>query len=115
MDGNIDVLWLTNAALPVVEKLHPKAVLIGHKNTLDRIETSLQKQALERDTEISVGNLRFNALVALGHTDGHMVLWDPLTRFYFSKNAKQFWAQYLFENNRNREWLLMKLQDPGCR
>jgi len=66
-------------ALPLIEEKFPNVILLGHKLTLDRLNTSLQKHAVSSNEEIIVGDVKLCAIYAPGHTDGHMALFEPRT------------------------------------
>eukprot|EP01116_Phalansterium_solitarium_P001813 TRINITY_DN11627_c0_g1_i1.p1 TRINITY_DN11627_c0_g1~~TRINITY_DN11627_c0_g1_i1.p1 ORF type:complete len:447 (-),score=108.22 TRINITY_DN11627_c0_g1_i1:212-1510(-) len=70
--------------LHLVEKTHPSATVLGHPDTLRRIETTLRRVPVLGDgspeSTISVGSTRLRAINTPGHTDGHLVLFDDRTR-----------------------------------
>jgi len=67
-------------SLSLVEKIRPNAILRGHKYTLDKVSSILKKIPLIGDSEFPIGKLIINAIYTPGHTDGHMALWEPVSR-----------------------------------
>lgn len=67
-------------ALHLVEEMKPNAIVLAHKKTLQRISTKLKTRALNDGEILQIGAVKLKAMYAPGHTDGHMVLWDPLRR-----------------------------------
>lgn len=63
--------------------MFPDAILFGHRTELDRISTSLTKHPLTSNHTIQVGNRKIEAIMAPGHTDSHMALWEPASGFVF--------------------------------
>lgn len=55
--------------------------IFGHPQTLKFINSPLEKIAIDITTneryEFKLPSLSVEALYAPGHTDGHMVLWEP--------------------------------------
>jgi glyoxylase-like metal-dependent hydrolase (beta-lactamase superfamily II) len=71
--------------LDVVEQLYPDAELLGHKKSLDKINSSLKKIAYTTENmneaiKIQVGTMEIEAYYTPGHTDGHMILFDKKSR-----------------------------------
>lgn len=69
-------------ALPFLSNYFPEAVVFGHQLTMNRIQTSLKIHSFTGSkNEMEVGNLKVFAIYAPGHTDGHAVLWEPISRY----------------------------------
>lgn len=67
-------------ALSTVEQMFPFATVIGHANTLARIKTNLKKVECKGGDKLAVGDVILKVENAFGHTDGHMALFDPLSK-----------------------------------
>lgn len=65
--------------LDIVEEIYPNAIVYGHEKMFARINTNLKTKQIYNEI-IMVGNRELQAIYAPGHTDGHMVLFDNLTR-----------------------------------
>uniref|UniRef100_A0A7N0ZVF6 Metallo-beta-lactamase domain-containing protein n=1 Tax=Kalanchoe fedtschenkoi TaxID=63787 RepID=A0A7N0ZVF6_KALFE len=68
--------------LSVVQKFNPDAILLAHENTMRRIgkgDWSRSYTPVSGGEVISIGGRKLNVISALGHTDGHMGLYDLKT------------------------------------
>ena len=65
--------------LDVVEEIYPNSVVYGHEKMLTRIKTSLKTQSVFNEN-IMVGKRKLEVIYTPGHTDGHMSLFDEMTR-----------------------------------
>jgi len=71
-------------ALDTVTKAFPNALLVAHEKTLEYMAkegyTHANQIGLIDSQQFQIGEDVIDALVALGHTDGHMVLYHPSSR-----------------------------------
>lgn len=64
-------------ALDLIRAMYPRAKVLCHEKTLNRVETELEKVAVQdRQVLISTDDLHLEVIEATGHTEGHMALWE---------------------------------------
>ncbi len=64
--------------LDLIEKIFPNTILLIHENGLDRINTTLSKEAI--GDYITIGVKKIEVIKTPGHTDDHISLYDLSTK-----------------------------------
>ncbi|MHA2100672.1 MAG: MBL fold metallo-hydrolase [Candidatus Kariarchaeaceae archaeon] len=84
--------------LDVVNQVYPNAIVFGHADMLDRINTSLDTQAVYNES-IMVGERELTAIHTPGHTDAHMSLFDKATETIIAGDHVVGWGSAVLSPN----------------
>ncbi len=91
-------------ALPIVASLFPKATLIAHPNTLARISCvpQMQQHPVRGGETIMIGGKTpLQVIESLGHTDGHMTLWERNSRTLIAGDHIVGFGSAVLDNSTN--------------
>ncbi|OLS19494.1 MAG: Hydroxyacylglutathione hydrolase [Candidatus Heimdallarchaeota archaeon LC_2] len=84
--------------LDIVEEIYPDAVIYGHEKMFTRIKTSLETHPVFNET-IFVGKRKLDAIYTPGHTDGHMSLFDELTKTIIAGDHVVGWGSAVLSSS----------------